>query len=127
MKYFLLVCTLFSLVFSFSSDILLAQEKPGIFTSTETYKGNNTSNLDDISGLNTIRETTAEENSLIDEIRKLREKDDRSLFNRILQLEDQLEALNPNSVSRRTEYKWTNNHTSSGHQSCTFPEAYWQC
>ena len=76
-----------------------------MFTSTETYKGNNTSNLDDISGLNTIRETTAEENSLIDEIRKLREKDDRSLFNRILQLEDQLEALNPNSVSRRTDRK----------------------
>jgi len=87
-----------------SAENLIAQEEPGVFTTTIQYKGNNTMDPEDVSGLPEVRERTATETQIINEIRQLREANDRSNLNRILELENQLESLNPNSVSKPAEY-----------------------
>jgi hypothetical protein len=96
----------FSLV-SLSSDsqrIYSLRKLPGIIANTTQYKGNNSMILMMIPDYLRLREKTAEENQLINEIRQLRETNDRSNLNRILELENQLESLNPNSVSKPGEY-----------------------
>lgn len=87
-----------------NSENLFAQEEPGVFTTTVQSKGNNSMDPDDVSSLPEVWERTAEENQIINEIRQLRETNDRSKLNQILELEDQLESLNPNSVSKPAEY-----------------------
>lgn len=46
MKYFIHFFVLFLLLFSLTAENLFAQEKPGIFTTTVQYKGNNSEQLD---------------------------------------------------------------------------------
>ncbi|MCU0405745.1 MAG: T9SS type A sorting domain-containing protein [Ignavibacteriaceae bacterium] len=104
MKQFIHVFIFLSFLCLLFSENLFAQELPGIITNTVQYKGNNSADPNDDSGLPVIRERTAAENQLINEIRQLRETNDRSNLNRILELENQLESLNPNSVSKPGEY-----------------------
>lgn len=104
MKHFIHLFIFLSLLCFLNSENLFAQEEPGIFTTTVQYKGNNSNNPEDISGLPEVRERTAEENQIINEIRQLRETNDRNMLSRILELEGQLEALNPNSISKPGEY-----------------------
>lgn len=92
--------TIFSLL---NSENIIAQELPGIINNTVQYRGNNTTDPNDVSGLPEIREKTAEQTQLENEIRQLRETDDRNNLNRILELENRLESLNPNSVSKPGE------------------------
>lgn len=86
-----------------NSENIIAQELPGIITNTVQYRGNNSTDPNDVSGLPEIREKTAEQTQLENEIRQLRETDDRNNLNRILELENRLESLNPNSVSKPGE------------------------
>lgn len=104
MKQFIHLSIFLSFLCFLVSENLFAQELPGVINNTVQYKGNNTQDPNDESGLSVVRERTAAENQLIDEIRQLRETDDRSNLNRILELEDQLESLNPNSVSKPGEH-----------------------
>jgi hypothetical protein len=99
MKRFFTLFLLLSTIYLFSTQILFAQEEPGVFKTSVQYKGDNSNNPDDVSGTELQRTTSQQEKKLIDEIRMLREKNDRSLLNRILDLENQLEKLNPNSVN----------------------------
>ncbi|MGB5529782.1 MAG: T9SS type A sorting domain-containing protein [Ignavibacteriaceae bacterium] len=104
MRYFIHFFTLFSFLFLFSAENILAQEEPGIFTTSVQFKGNNSEDPNDVSGLPELRNISEDEIQLINEIRELREKNDRNLLDRVLELESQLEAINPNSVSKPAEY-----------------------
>jgi hypothetical protein len=104
MKSFITIFIFFSFFCFLSAENLFAQEEPGIFTTKVQYKGNNSLDPEDVSGLPEVRERTAAENQIINQIRQLRESNDRSKLNEILELESQLEALNPNSVSKPAEY-----------------------
>lgn len=104
MKYFIHFFTLLLVLGSFCSESIFAQEETGVFTSTIQFKGNNSNNPDDVSGLPDVHQATAEEIQLKNEIKELRKQNDRSLFNRIMELENRLEVLNPNSVSKPAEH-----------------------
>jgi len=104
MKNFIHLFIFFSLIYFLNSENIFAQEVPGVFTTTVQYKGNNSANPEDVSGLPEVKERTAKENQLINEIKQLRETNDKNMLSRILELEDQLKALNPNSVSKPAEY-----------------------
>ena len=104
MKYFIHFFTLLLFLGLFCSGSIFAQEETGVFTTRVQFKGNNSANPNDVSGLPEVHQATAEEIQLRNEIRELRKQNDRSLFNRIMELENRLEALNPNSVSRPGEY-----------------------
>lgn len=86
-----------------NAENLFAQEIPGIIKNTVQYKGNNSQDPNDISGMPEQRLKTPEETQLINEINQLRETNDRNNLNRILELENQLDLINPNSVSKPTE------------------------
>jgi hypothetical protein len=104
MKYFIHFFSLLLILGLFCSESIFAQEETGLFNTGVQFKGNNSINPDDVSGLPEVHQATAEEIQLRNEIRELRAQNDRSLFNRIMELENRLEALNPNSVSRPGEY-----------------------
>ena len=104
MKQIILSFVFFSFFFFLIAQSGFAQEETGIFKTNVQYKGNNTLDPEDVSGLPDKMEITAEEKQLINEIQQLRQADDRSKLNQILQLEDQLESLNPNSISKPAEY-----------------------
>ena len=80
------------------------QEEPGLFITNTQYKGNNTADPNDLSGLPEERIITPEEITLMTEIKRVKQADDPSQLNKLLELESQLEALNPNSVSKPGEY-----------------------
>jgi hypothetical protein len=103
MKQFIHFFIFFSFLFFLNTENFFAQELPGVFKNTVQYRGNNSMNPEDISGLPAVRERTTEENQIIDQIRQLRETNDRSKLNQILELEAQLDALDPNSVSKPAE------------------------
>jgi hypothetical protein len=92
------------LFISFFNIQSFAQEEPGTWTTTVQYKGDNSEDPNDVTGLKGIRQTSVQETALINEIKQLRKQDDRSLLNRVLELEQQLELLNPNSVSKPAEF-----------------------
>lgn len=94
--FFLVLCFL-------GTGNLIAQELPGVFKTPVQYRGSNSMDPNDISGLQEVRERTAEEIQLINEIRQLRETNDKSKLNQIQELESQLESLNPNSISKPGE------------------------
>lgn len=104
MKYFIHLFMLLFVLGFFCSESIFAQEETGVFTTTVQFKGNNTANPNDVSGLPEVHQATAEEIQLKNEIKELRKQNDRSLFNRIMELENRLEALNPNSVSKPAEH-----------------------
>lgn len=104
MKYFIHILFLLLFLCLFSSGNLFAQEMPGVIKNTIEYRGNNSSDPNDVSGLPEVQKRTPEEINLINQIRQLRMQNDRGLLGRILELEDQLEALNTNSVSKAGEY-----------------------
>jgi hypothetical protein len=104
MKHFIHLFIFLSMLCFLNPGNLIAQEETGVFNTTVQYRGNNSHNPDDISGLTEAREITQEEIRLKNEIRRLREMNDRSLINKILELESQLEALTPNAVSKPAEY-----------------------
>jgi hypothetical protein len=93
--------TLFCLL---NAENIIAQELPGIIKNTVQYKGNNSQDPNDISGMPEQRIKTPEETQLLNEIKQLRETNDRNNLNRILELENQLDLINPNSVSKPAEY-----------------------
>jgi len=103
MKQFITLFFFFSFLCFLSTETVYAQEETGVLINKVQYKGNNSNDPQDVSGLNSVRETTAEELELIDQIRELRKTNDRSKLNEILQLESQLEAINPNSISKPAE------------------------
>ncbi len=92
---------LFISLFSVQS---FGQEETGKWSNTIQYKGNNSEDPNDESGLKGIRATSEQETALINQIRQLRKQNDRGLLNRVLELEQQLEELNPNSISKPSEY-----------------------
>jgi hypothetical protein len=104
MKYFIHFFMLLFVLGLFCSESIFSQEETGVFTTTVQFKGNNSNNPDDVSGLPEVHQATAEEIQLTNEIQELRKQNDRSLIDRILELENRLEALNPNSVSKPGEY-----------------------
>lgn len=103
MKQLITLFFFFSFLCVLMTDTVFAQEETGLFINKVQYKGNNSNDPEDVSGLNSVRQTTAEEHELIDRIRELRETNDRSNLNKILELENELESLNPNSVSKPAE------------------------
>jgi len=92
------------LFISFFNTQSLAQEESGTWTNTIQYRGDNSADPNDESGLKGIRPTSEQETALINEIRQLRKQNDRGLLNKVLDLEQQLEKLNPNSISKPSEY-----------------------
>ena len=82
-----------------SNDTIFSQELPGVFINKTQWKGNNTAINNDMSGMPETRIITQQETDIMKEIQRLRRTDDRNNLGRILQLEAQLEALNPQSVS----------------------------
>jgi|GEM_PF-1270083 len=104
MKKFFFLFASICLIFFYQAENIFAQEEPGSYATTVQYKGCNSQNPDDLSGIPEQRAITQEETRLMNEIQELRERNDRSLINRILELENQLEGLNPNSVSKPGEY-----------------------
>ncbi len=104
MKHCIQFLTMTLFLCSFSLNTLIAQEETGVFSTSVQHKGNNSNDPEDVSGLTGVRMTTPEEERLINEIRTLRQKNDRSLRDKILSLEKQLNALNPNSISKTGEY-----------------------
>ena len=104
MKYFIHFFMLLFVFGLFCAENSFAQEETGLFTTSVQYKGNNSANPNDVSGLPEFHQVTAEETQLKNEIRELRAKNDRSLFDRIMELENRLNALNPNTVVKPGEY-----------------------
>jgi len=80
------------------------QEEPGLFITNSQFKGNNSEDPNDVSGMPESRVITPEEINLMTEIQRIKQADDPFQINRLLELESQLEALNPNSVSKPGEY-----------------------
>ena len=98
---------LFSIIFSiffYQIENIFAQEEPGLFHTSVQYKGQNSQDPNDISGITEQRVISLEEKMLMNEIKELIERNDRSLINKISELENRLEELNPNSVSKPGEY-----------------------
>jgi len=95
---------IFLLILTFTVITGFAQELPGNFTTNVQYKGSNSNDPSDDSGMSSLVQTTSEEKQLINQIQQLRETNNRSKLNQILDLEEQLESLNPNSSSKPTEY-----------------------
>ena len=103
MKQFIQLFISFTLIF-FVAENNLAQELPGVFKTNLEIRGNNSNDRNDESGMSSIHQRTAEEKELIDQIQQLRQTDDRSKLNQILNLESQLEAIAPNVVSQPAPY-----------------------
>ena len=103
MRYIILSFVIFSFLFFLTAQTTFAQET-GEFKTSVQYKGNNSHNPDDVSGLPDKLERTAEEKQIINQIQQLRQTDDGSKLDQILDLEDQLEVLDPNTVSKPAEY-----------------------
>jgi len=80
------------------------QEESSLSINNTQYMGNNTADPNDLSGLPEARIITPEEINLMTEVKRVKQADDPSQLNRLLDLESQLEALNPNSVSKPSEY-----------------------
>ncbi|MBL7128883.1 MAG: T9SS type A sorting domain-containing protein [Ignavibacteria bacterium] len=89
-----------SLLLLNSNDTIFSQELPGVFINKTQWRGNNTAINNDMSSMPKTRIITQQETDIMKEIQMLRRTDDRNNLSRILQLEAQLEALNPQSVSR---------------------------
>ncbi len=104
MKQFIHSFFLLTLLFFLVTGINIAQEIPGVFKTNAQYKGSNSNDPEEMSGLSIKTERSTEEKKIINQIQRLRESGDRSKLNQILSLESQLEALNPNSVSKVSEY-----------------------
>ncbi len=104
MKQFILSFTFFSFLFFLTAQTSFAQEETGTFKTNVQYNGNNSHDPEDVSGLPANLERTAEEKQIINQIQQLRQTNDRSNLNQILELEAQLEALNPNTISKPAEY-----------------------
>ncbi len=103
MKFFIHFFIFLSLLCFLGAENLFAQELPGVFKTPVQYKGSNSMDPNDLSGLQDVRERTAEEIQIINEINQLRETNDKSKLNQIQELESQLENLNPNSISKPGE------------------------
>jgi len=80
------------------------QEESSLSINNTQYMGNNTADPNDLSGMPEERVITPQETSLMTEIKRIKQADDPFQLNRLLELESQLEALNPNSVSKSGEY-----------------------
>lgn len=102
MRSFILSLIFFSFLFLLATQTAFAQET-GIFKTNVQYNGNNSHDPEDVSGLPVRSERTAEEKQIINQIQQLRQTNDRSKLNQILNLEAQLESLNPNSLSKPAE------------------------
>ena len=103
MKQFIHFFIFFSLIF-FAAGSNFAQELPGKFNTNLEIKGNNSNDLNDETGMSSIYQRTAEEKDLINQIQQLRQTNDRSKLNQILNLESQLESISPNVVSQPAPY-----------------------
>ena len=80
------------------------QEESSLSINNTQYMGNNTADPNDLSGMPEERVITPQETSLMTEIKRIKQADDPFQLNRLLELESQLEELNPNSVSKPGEY-----------------------
>ena len=102
MKKILSFLILASLVVLITGGLVYSQEQPMVKT-TKWY-GNNTQINNDMSDMPETRIITQQETDLMNEIQRLRKMNDKIQTNRILELNAQLEALNPQSVSKPGEY-----------------------
>jgi len=81
------------------------QEESSLSINNTQYMGNNTADPNDVSGMPEERVLTPQEINLMTEIKRIKQADDRSQLNRLLELESELEALNPYSISKLGEYQ----------------------
>ncbi len=104
MKKFTLFLAFVSLQLLIMAGTAFTQELPNITKSTIHAKGNNSADVNDVSGMPEVRKVTAQETEIKDEIIRIRREGNKKDLPRLLQLENQLEKLNPNSVSKLGEY-----------------------
>ena len=104
MKKFIPFLIVILLTILITAEKTFPQEEPSLSINNTQYKGTNTADPNDLSGIPEERVITPQEINLMTEIKRIKQTDDPSQLNRLLELESELEALNPNSVSKPGEY-----------------------
>ena len=86
------------------SGTVLGQEVRGAVNHVTLSKGDNSANPGDITGMRTARSRTPEEISILQELQALKRRDDGTQREKILSLQNQLDQLTGESVTKPADY-----------------------